>query len=531
MTDAAKRGGARRQAGPRRGRSSAGAHTAGAGSRSPGRAPGRVAVVGAGLGGLSAAIHLRAAGWEVDVFEKQEGPGGKAYTNSVQGYRFDTGPSLFTMPEVFDELFSALGERREDHIAVTSLETICNYFWPDGTRFQTLADHDRMAREMHRVFGEDLRNLRAYLAYVARIYDIAGPIFLENSLHEWETLAAPGFWSSLRRIFGIDPFRTMDQANRSFFTAPHLRQLFNRYATYNGSSPYKTPATLNIIQHVEYNGGAYAVDDGIYTIPAKIAAVAERHGVVFHYGTRVDDILTDSVTRRVTGLRVEGEEQPYNAVVSNADVLTTYDRLLKQSDAPAAKRYRRLEPSSSGFVFYWGINRTFPELDLHNIFFSSDYPREFGDIFDRRSVPREPTVYVNISSKVTPGDAPAGGENWFVLVNVPYHTDQDWETEGKFLRDRILRSVSSMLGADVAPHIQVEDTLTPADIEAKTDSTGGSLYGISSNSRMAAFSRHPNRSRRYPGLYFVGGSAHPGGGMPLAVLSGRLAARLLTRHL
>jgi phytoene desaturase len=489
---------------------------------------GRAAVIGAGLGGLAAAVELRSRGWDVHVFEKQSGPGGKAFTNRLDGFRFDTGPSLLTLPEVFDELFALLGERREDHIAVTKLETLCRYFWQDGTHFRTRSDHEEMALAMHRTFGEDPAHLRSYLAYVARLYEIAGPVFLEHSLHEWETLASPVFRRSLRRIFGIDPFRTMDQANGAFFTSPYLRQLFNRYATYNGSSPYKTPATLNIIQHVEYNRGAYAVDEGIYSIPTALSALAERHGIRIHYGVAVEAIR--SVDSRVTGIRVNGEEQGYDAVVSNADVLTTYDRLLGAPEAKAAKRYRRLEPSSSGFVFYWGMKRRFPELGLHNIFFSADYRREFDDIFERHIVPRDPTIYVNISSKVTSGDAPADGENWFVLINVPYHRDQNWTAEGKFLKSRVLRSLSNRLGVDVGAHIAVEDTLTPADIEAKTDSTGGSLYGIASNTRRAAFSRHPNRARAFPGLYFAGGSAHPGGGMPLAVLSGRLAGRLLDKY-
>lgn len=504
--------------------------------------PGRVAVVGAGLGGLASAIVLRARGWEVDVFEKQSGPGGKAFTNSVAGYRFDTGPSLLTLPEVLDELFALMGERRNDHIPVTKLETLCHYFWPDGTRFRTVANHEAMAESMFRTFGEDPRQLHAYLAYVARLYEIAGSVFLEHSLHEWETLRSPRFRRSLKRIFGIDPFRTMDQANASFFTSPYLRQLFNRYATYNGSSPYQTPATLNIIQHVEYNRGAYAVDGGIYTIPTALADLAGRHGVELHYNTAVDAIRTEDghggrwgrraggVGSRVSGIRVNGEDTAYDAVVSNADVLTTYEHLLGAPEAKAAKRYRRLEPSSSGFVFYWGLDRRFPELGLHNIFFSSDYRREFADIFERHIVPRDPTIYVNISSKVTPADAPEDGENWFVLINVPYHRGQDWVAEGNFLKSRVIRSLSNQLGTDVAAHIVVEDTLTPAEIESRTDSTGGSLYGIASNTRRAAFSRHPNRARAFPGLYFAGGSAHPGGGMPLAVLSGRLAGRLVDKY-
>jgi phytoene dehydrogenase-like protein len=187
-----------------------------------------------------------------------------------------------------------------------------------------------------------------------------------------------------------------------------------------------------------------------------------------------------------------------------------------------------LEPSSSALVFYWGLNRTFSQLDVHNIFFSSDYRREFDQIFSYQECPQEPTVYVNITSKVDQRDAPPQGENWFVMINVPPHQEQDWRAVAADIRPVILKRIEAVLGS-VEPHIVAEAVLSPLDIE-NTGSAFGSLYGLSSNSPLSAFYRHPNRSRRFRGLYFCGGSAHPGGGMPLAVLSGKIAADLVRRH-
>ncbi len=504
-------------------------------SRSP-----RVAVVGAGLGGLSAAIRLAAAGYRVDVYEKQSGPGGKAFSEQIGEYRFDTGPSLFTLKPVFDRLFQDAGRRLEDYISLTPLPAICNYFWRDGTRTTAYQDREAMKREFARVFNEPPEHIDRYLDYSHRIHRITSHLFLERSLHEWSTYRSRGFWTSLVRLGGIDALRTMDRANRSFFTSPYLRQFFDRYATYNGSDPYQTPATLNIIPHVEYGLGAWAVEGGIHAVPRGLERLAQELGVQFHYGVSVDRIMTNhegAAPRRfshrsaVTGLEVAGEHIPAEVVISNADVTTTYERLLHDTEAPLYKRYRTLEPSSSGLVFYWGIRRRFPELGLHNIFFSDDYEGEFRQIFQEGRCGDDPTIYINITSKAgSPNDAPPDGENWFVLVNAPWDNGQDWEAEAARVRTAVLRRLTAELGTDVESLIEVESRMLPPDIAARTDSFRGSLYGISSNSRAAAFLRHRNRSRRYPGLYFVGGSAHPGGGMPLVVLGGGIAAELVRRH-
>jgi phytoene desaturase len=488
----------------------------------------RVAVVGAGLAGLSCAARLAHSGYRVDLFDRREQVGGKAGSLSLQGFRFDTGPSLLTMPRVFAQLFDEVGESLEDAVRFVPLEPICRYFYPDGTRLSAYSDAGRFGAEIELKTVDSRRSLERYLVYGKRLYDLTADLFLWHSLHEVSSYLRAEAVRSILNIWHIDALRSMDAAHRRFFKDPKLVQLFNRYATYNGSSPYRVPATLNIIPYVEYGLGGYAVEGGIHAVPTALAALARRHGAAIHLGARVERIRVRD--GRVTGIRVEGEERRYDLVVSNADVLTTYAELLETPEAPLARRYLSLEPSSSGLVFFWGMGRPAAELGVNNVFFSGDYPAEFRALFDEHRCPEDPTVYVNITSKVTPEDAPADGENWFVLVNAPCNSGQDWAVESARTRERVLKRVQRALGRDLEKAIRVERVMTPADIERDTGSRLGSLYGISSNTALAAFLRHPNRSRRPRGLYLCGGSVHPGGGMPLAVLSGKIAADLIRRH-
>ncbi|MFP4113149.1 MAG: phytoene desaturase family protein [Spirochaetales bacterium] len=490
----------------------------------------RAIVVGAGLGGLSAAIRLAAAGWRVTVYEQQRIPGGKAGSEARGRYRFDTGPSLLTMPYVVEELFAEAGRDWRDYLEVERLEVICNYFWPDGTRLHAYGDPDRFAAEVEEQLGEPAEHVRRYLQYAGRIHDTAAEIFLRHSLHDRRTYLSRLFWSRVWKLGRIDAMRTMNRANESFFRDSRLVQLFNRYATYNGSSPYQTPATLNIIPFVEYVHGGYSVVGGIHSLPRALERLALELGVEVRYGERVDRIVTQSRTRRravATGVEVGSRFEPADAVVSNVDVSVAYPQLLGDEDAKQLQRYRRLEPSSSGLVFYWGVRGEFAELTVNNIFFSADYRSEFRQIFTERRCPDDPTIYLNITSKVTPGDSPEGGENWFVLANAPYEDGQEWTREVEHTRAVVVRRLSETLGRDVSGLIEEEGIMTPPDIERKTMSYRGALYGISSNSRLAAFARHPNRSPDCAGLYFCGGSAHPGGGMPLVMLSGKIAADLI----
>lgn len=499
----------------------------------------RVVVIGAGIGGLSAAIRLAAAGYRVDVFDKQGGPGGKAFTERQGSYRFDTGPSLFTLAPVFRQLFQETGRSLDDYLTLKPLKEICNYFWRSGKRMTSYADRERLAGAFAQTFGEDPEHVRAFLDKSQEIYGITHHLFLEKSLHEWSTYRSRGFWSSLVQLHRIDALRTMDRATTAYFDASEIRQFFNRYATYNGSDPYQTPATLNIIPHVEYGIGAWAVEDGIYAVPSAMERLARDVGVRFHYGVPVERIATEGTpgaiwpksAARVTGVTVNGQYIEADVVISNADVTPTYESLLRDKNAPLYRRYQKLEPSSSGLVFYWGVGRRFSELGLHNIFFSDDYRREFTEIFKMGRCPTDPTIYLNITAKEGAlGDAPPHGENWFVLVNAPTDRGQDWGAEADRVRGVVIDRLSRELDTDIAAYIEEESRMTPPEIAVKTDSHRGSLYGIASNSPLAAFLRHPNRSRRYRGLFFVGGSAHPGGGMPLVVLGGKITADIVKRR-
>jgi phytoene desaturase len=488
----------------------------------------KVAVIGAGLAGLSAAIRLAHAGYWVDLYDQQKIVGGKAGTKLNGGYRFDTGPSLLTMPPAFRQLFEQVGRSLEDYVEFFPLAPICHYFFPEGTVLYSYSEVERFGEEIAAKTLDGRQSLERYLAYGRKIYDSTAELFLWNSLHELSSYFRISSLKSLLKLGCIDALRSMDAANRSFFRDPRMVQLFDRYATYNGSNPYKVPATLNIIPYVEYGLGGYAVAGGIYSIPAALGRLAEQLGVKLILGTRVEKILQEN--RRIRGIRVAGQRLEYDIVVSNCDVLGTYEDLLEDPEAPLARRYKALEPSSSGLVFFWGMKASNPELGVNNIFFSGDYPREFRELFVERVCPNDPTVYVNITSKVTPEDAPPSCENWFVLINAPCNVGQDWQAEAAASRNRILSRLEQALDRSVERSIATEEVMTPQDIERNTGSRLGSLYGISSNTSMAAFLRHPNRSRRYRGLYFCGGSVHPGGGMPLALLSGKIASDLIQRH-
>jgi phytoene desaturase len=320
----------------------------------------------------------------------------------------------------------------------------------------------------------------------------------------------------------------MHQANSSFFKDTKTIQIFDRYATYNGSNPFLAPATLNIIQHVEYNLGGYICEGGMYKIPESLYKAAVNKDVKFHMSTAVNKILHKD--NKVTGIETSSGIDYFDIVVSNADVNFTYDKLLNDKSSRQAKRYARMEKSSSAIVFYWGISREFPELEIHNILFSDNYTEEFDDIFTKKTIPADPTVYIYISSKFNKDDAPEGSENWFVMINVPADNNHDWDKLIVSAREKVINKISTVLKVNIDDYITFEEHLTPDAIERTTGSSKGSLYGISSNNKMAAFLRQQNRSRQYRGLYFCGGSAHPGGGIPLVVLSAKITADLINKY-
>ncbi|PRY14945.1 phytoene desaturase [Pontibacter ummariensis] len=483
----------------------------------------RAAIIGAGIGGIAAAIRLAVKGYAVTVFEANDTFGGKMHEFWLGGFRFDAGPSLFTLPHLVDELFTLAGRDPENYFTYTRLDPITHYFWPDGSHLKAYANPDDFAAEAERQLGVSGQAVQQALAKSKRLYKGTADTFLQKSLHKAGTYLSPEVLKALACLSDLGLTTTMHQENAKQFSDPRFVQLLDRFATYNGSDPYQAPGTLNIIPHLEHNLGAFYPKGGIYAIAASLVKLAEELDVEFRYQEPVEQILTTD--GKVVGVKTSHGTCHAGVVVSNMDVVPTYRRLLPNHSAP--EKTLGQPRSSSALIYYWGIQRQFPELHLHNIFFSEDYKKEFEHIFQHRSVSPDPTVYVNITSKLEPEDAPPGCENWFVMVNVPHNQGQDWQALVQETREAVLRKLYSMLQVDIKPLIVQEQVLDPLLIESRTSSFAGALYGSSSNNRMAAFLRHPNFSSKIKGLYFCGGSVHPGGGIPLCLLSAKIVGELV----
>ncbi len=477
----------------------------------------KVAIVGAGIAGLASAVRMAVKGHAVEVFEKEAKPGGKLSSLQAGAYRFDLGPSLFTMPQYVDELFVLAGEDPREHFQYHRLPVICNYFWEDGTRLHAYAEKEAFAREAEDKLGVRANKVLQLLQQAETKYKLTGRTFLEKSLHRADTWLDPSVLWALLQLPRFDLFTTMDSVHARALDNPKMIQLFNRFATYNGSNPYKAPGLLSIIPHFEHHYGAYLPEGGMVAITERIHALAERRGVKFHFNQNVEEILVSD--GRASGLRVQGQSLDFERVICNMDVFFAYHKLLPAAKKP--ERVLRQQKSTSALIFYWGIKKTFPELNVHNIFFSDNYQAEFAAL-EAGGMHEDPTVYVNLTSRHVQGDAPEGCENWFVMINAPYDRGQDWEELTRLTRARTLEKLSRLLGTDVSALIEAEYILTPPTIESRTGSHLGALYGTSSNNRMAAFLRHANFSSDIRELYFAGGSVHPGGGIPLCLLSARI---------
>lgn len=473
-------------------------------------------IIGSGISGLATAIRLASAGFQVRVLEKNGTPGGKISELHSSGFRFDTGPSLFTMPEFVEELFLLAGKDPRNYLTYSKLSTVCRYFYENGSRINAFQDLHKFAEEIEHKTLDTRERLIAYLQKASDIYAISADVFIHKPFHKWSNLCNPQYLSALFKFPEIDAFRTMHARNSQWFKDPRLVQIFDRYATYVGSDPFKAPATLNMIAHLEHIRGAYLPDKGMYRIITALFELAREMGVMFDFHTEVKQLLLKD--HQVTGLITTKGRYTFDVVVSDIDVHSLKEKLYERT--PPRLRSRN-KYASSALVFYWGIHASFPFLDMHNILFSADYQQEFRHIFDLHSVYEDPTVYIFISSKYVPGDAPEGNENWFAMINVPPYWGQDAGTIRR-ARKNIIHKINRMLNINIEKHIATEHVLTPSGIDERTASAGGALYGINANGKFAAFNRHPNHLRKFKNLFFTGGSVHPGGGIPLCLSSAKI---------
>lgn len=483
-----------------------------------------VNIIGAGIAGLATSIRLACRGFHVTVFEQSDKPGGKFNSLKWEGFRWDTGPSLFTLPDLVEELYVLAGEEMKTSIRYQKLDVITRYFYEDGNVLNAYGDPDQFMEEAENVFGEPVHRIQKHLERCKKIYHLTSDIFIFNSFLHTGSSISQKFLNALMQIRKLDSMKTMHEVNEKRFNSKHLIQLFDHFATQNGSDPYRAPGTLNVLSHLEHNLGVYFPEKGMYSLAKGLKGLADKMGVVFHFNQPVEKVVMDKKVTR--GVLVEGGIYPSDVVVSDMDIFYLYRDLLENVPFPV-KQFKK-ERSTSAIIFYWAMDRDFPQLDLQNILFSSNSSEEFRVLRHKKEIFEDPTVYLFISSKKVWNDAPEGKENWYVMVNAPENLGQDWDSIVAHTRKNVMKKIERILGMRIEPLILKEFVTDPRSVEADTLSHRGALYGNSSNSRFAVFSRHPNFIRKYKGLYFVGGSVHPGGGIPLCLASAKIVDQHIT---
>ncbi len=495
----------------------------------------KVLIVGGGLGGLVSSLYLSHAGYKVTLLEKNGYLGGKLSQIKEGGFTFDCGPTLLTMPFVLEDLFENLGKRIEDYLDLMPVDPLCRYFFSDGSQLDISNNMDKTYSYLEAFNPDEVQSFKKILNHGKRVYSIASKPFLFESNGSWGPKFFLTHWKSLLQFWKLDPFRTLSQMVSSTFKDERLKQVFNRFATYNGSSPYKTPATFSIIPYIEHTMGGWYPKGGMYKLVEVLEQFAVELGVEIRKEQVVKEILVEEGAVRGVEL-VDGSVLEAEKIIANTDALQVYKRLIPSSQLN--KNLKELEKSNdmstSGFVLQLGVKKEYPNLSHHNIFFSKDYKEEFEALFEQKIPAPEPTIYVSISKKSDATLAPDGTSNLFVLVNVPSISEGskiDWDVEKYKYRDLIVHQLEIAGLSGLNSNICYEKIWTPLEFEKNYGAYRGSLYGLSSNSPWSAFNRPSNRCEEVEGLYFVGGSTHPGGGIPLVLLSAKMVSNLVQEDL
>jgi len=471
-------------------------------------------VVGGGVGGLATALRLRRAGCRVTLLEKNPSVGGKVAERKTKGFRWDLGPSLFTMPQILDRLFADLGEQRDDYLTLEPLSPTCRYRWADGYQFDE--------NEFFWSRPDSARLLR----HAEGLYKLSGPAFLESDPSEiWKKILNPSLLPLLRYLPAMSPFRSLASASRHFYSDPHLQQFLQRFATYNGSDPELTPATFAVIPYVQSRYGGWYIRGGIRRLAEVLLQIAEKHGVEIQTSAEVRSIDPTGVTL------ASGKKISADLIFHNGDVLGAYQKLIQHDRASEiACKMAKPERAISGFVVLLGVKGKDPSLAHHNIFFSDNYPLEFQQMFRENRPAENPTIYLCLNSRTDPASAPSDHDNYFLLVNAPANTTSiSWAKESPKYADQIIRILDQKFLPGLQGNIVHKEWISPADFESRDGAIGGSLYGWASHGMRHSFLRPPIRSSVIPNLYFVGGTTHPGGGLPLVLLSAEIAVRLAAK--
>ena len=480
----------------------------------------RVAIIGGGLGGLATAVRMASRGHTVTLCEAGPTFGGKMNRWQTVGYTFDTGPSLITMPDVFRETFEAAGERIEDHLELVRLDPVAEYVWPDGTRFEHSTNLPHWLDVIRSIEPRDVDGFLRFMELGARLFELSSETFLRRGMDQppdWRTFKA------LRHVPLRHAWGNYDKAVRSFFHSPYLRQMFNRYPTYVGSSPYRSPATLLVIPYLEQAFGGWFVKGGLYRIVESLVQIARTKGVEMLADAPVERIGQEN--GRVKSVHIaDGRNVSADVVVMNGDA-SLLPKLLGTGIGELEPEAR----SMSGFLTLAAMRDDMPDLHHHTVCFSADYEREFKQIFDDNQFPDDPTVYINAPSRSDRSVVPDGGETLFIMANTPARSGPWDEAMTSTAWERVLGRVARSGLPDLRDGAVALDHWTPQRIGNRYRMPGGAIYGKHSHGWKNAFLRPANRQRKR-GLYLVGGSSHPGGGTPTVLLSAKITTNLIEKH-
>ena len=489
----------------------------------------KVAIVGGGLAGCSAAVRLAHAGHDVTIFEKNAHLGGKMNVWEAGGYYFDMGPTIITKPDVLDKLFADVGRKREDYLTLVALDPQWRAFFSDGSKIDLYNSLVEMTAELERVAPGELANYLEFLVYAQRMNGISDKYFYWKSYGGLTDLMKDTSFNlaSLGMTLGMDPTKTLHQAVRKHFKDERLAQLFEHFVQYVGSSPFVAPAILCLIAWVQIGLGCWYAMGGTGEIARSLTKLCEEFGVNLRYNTPINKI--EIAGGKVTGVVPEGGLlERFDVVVANSDIVRTLEQMLPE--AAGAKPYlqrkeKQLEPACSGIVLYLGCNKTWPQLAHHDFYFSADSDAEFRDLYEKKVPHEDPTCYLAVPSITDPAVAPPGCTALYVLVHCPYLTDAfDWDKETIRYRDVIIDKLERGGLTGLRDSIEVSHTITPRDLERMYWVNRGAIYGVVTQRGLNSAFKTSNRSDLVKGLYWAGGSVNPGPGVPMVLMSGQIAA-------
>ncbi|MBN2506962.1 MAG: phytoene desaturase [Verrucomicrobia bacterium] len=481
----------------------------------------QVIVIGSGLGGLSAAISLRQEGYEVTLHEKNARIGGKLNVLKARGYTFDLGPSILTLPHLFERLFERSGKKMKDYIPMRTLRPHWRNFFEDGTVVDLYPEPDRMAEEARKA-GEDPAHVQRFLEYSGRLYDLVNAGYFEQGL---DTAGDFRRFYGLGKFLQFDLFRTMHGGVKRFLKTRPMQDIFDYFIKYVGSSAYHAPAFMNCLPTIQFRHDLWYVDGGLYGIALGLQRLMDELGVTVKLESEVTEIRKDG--RRVTGIVTrDGQFHAADILVSNMEVIPACTTLLREDEA-FLRSLARFEPACSGLVLELGLDCQYPQLAHHNFLFSGNQKEHFHTVFRKRQLPPDPTIYLVCASRTDPTVAPPGCDGLKILPHIPHIDDDHPLTRADYLafKERVVDKLERMGLRDLRKHIVFEHCWTPLDIREQYYSNRGSIYGVVSDRFKNLAFKAPKQSTKYPNLFFVGGSVNPGGGMPMVVLCGQNVAR------